>query len=99
MENTLYTWESLGTMTGATAATVIIVQYLKGPLYKLCRVPTRLLTLVIAFVILLGAQAYGTGLTWQAVPLVMINAFLVALAAMGGYDATISIKTHDKKEM
>jgi hypothetical protein len=54
MELTAYNWETLGTVAGATAATVLIVQYAK-------------------------------------LPLVGVNAVVVAMAAMGGYKAGVSI--------
>lgn len=83
-----YTWESLATVAGATAATLLIVQYVKAPLDRVWKVPTRGLALAVAFALLLMARAFTVGLAWPDVPLLMVNAFVVALAAMGAYEAT-----------
>lgn len=92
METTVYTWETLATVAGATAATLLIVQYAKVPLDKVWKIPTRVFVWLVAFLILLGAQGFITGLTWSAVPLIVVNSFVVALAAMGTYEATFAIK-------
>lgn len=81
-----YTWATLATVAGATAATLLIVQYIKAPLDKMGHLPTRVLVYVIALLILLGAQAFTEGFTWSGLPLVLVNAFVVALAAMGSYE-------------
>ncbi len=85
----MYTWASLGTTAGATAATLLVVQYLKEPLDRLIKLPTRILVLIVAFLVLLGAEAFGAdGLHWSEVPLEFVNSFLVALSAMGAYENT-----------
>jgi len=38
--NTPYTWEYLATLAGATAATLLIVQFLKVPLDKVWKIPS-----------------------------------------------------------
>lgn len=83
-----YTWDQIATIPGAIAATLLIVQFLKLPLDKVWKIPTRYLVLLIAFLLLAGAQAMVQGLTWPDVPLVVINAFVVALAAMGAYEVS-----------
>lgn len=88
--DTPYDWATLGTIAGATAATLLIVQFIKAPLDKVGHIPTRALVYIIAFLILLGAQAFTSGLTLAAVPLIFVNAFVVALAAMGSYEATFA---------
>ncbi len=92
---TAYTWESLATIGGATSATLLIVQYVKAPLDRWRHIPTRFVVLVIALVLMTTAKAYTTGLAWRDVPLIAINAFLVALAAMGAYE--ISFANVDEK--
>jgi uncharacterized BrkB/YihY/UPF0761 family membrane protein len=89
---TPYSWEQLATIPGAIAATLLIVQYLKLPLDKVWKIPTRFMVLIIAFCLMAGAQATIRGLTWPDVPLVAINAFVVALAAMGAYELTYAKK-------
>jgi hypothetical protein len=92
-----YNWEMLLTTSGATAATLLIVQYLKAPLDTIWRIPTRLFVYAIALLVLFGAQAFGAGLTVQAVPLTVVNAFVVALASMGAYENTF--KKSDSKPL
>ena len=49
--NELLSWESLSSLSGATAATAVITEELKGlPFIK--RIPTRLLSVIIAVIIM-----------------------------------------------
>ena len=86
----LFSWGELGTLAGATAATLLIVQFVKLPLDRVWKIPTRLLVLTAAFVILLCAHAFTVGLTPDALPLIALNAFLVAAAAMGAYEVALN---------
>ena len=52
-----YTWQSLGTVTGCTAAVVVITQYIKDYLPKW--LPTRLFVLILSFAILMGVGGSG----------------------------------------
>lgn len=88
-ELTTYTWELLATTAGATAATLLIVQYLKDLIDRWTHVPTRLVVLIVAGSIITCAQAFTLGLTWSDAPLVVINAFVVAFAAIGAYDTAL----------
>ncbi len=90
METSLFTWNTLATLSGCTAATLLIVQFLKVPLDKVWKIPTRFLAWVIAFVLLLLAHLIAGDLTWACVPLVLLNSLLVALATMGAYETTFS---------
>ena len=81
---------SLLTSTGATAMVLLIVQYLKVPLDNVWRIPTRIFVLGLSFGILLTAKAFTSGLIWADIPLLALNAFVVALAAMGAYEATFA---------
>lgn len=83
-----FTWETLGTIAGATLATLLIVQLLKLPLDKVWKIPTRFVTYFIALVISLLAMIFTTGLTLQSGILAAINAVIIALAAMGAYEIT-----------
>jgi hypothetical protein len=83
-----YTWEQIATIPGAIAATLLIVQYLKLPLDRAWKIPTRWLVLVIAFGLLTLARGMTQGLQWIDLPLLVINAFVVALAAMGAYEVS-----------
>ena len=85
-----YTWAYLGTLAGATAATLLIVQFTKAPLDKVWKLPTRLLVYVIALIILLVAQAFTGGLTGESAMLAALNAVVVAMAAYGSYELTFN---------
>jgi hypothetical protein len=85
-----YTWDVLASIGGATAATLLIVQYLKVPLDKWRHIPTRLLVLVIAAVIMGVAQWVTSGVSWEDVLLILVNAFVVALSAMGAYELSFA---------
>ena len=83
-----YTWNSLGTVTGCSAAVMLITQYVKGYLPEW--LPTRLIVLMLAFALLMGAWMFSGGArTWSDVPLIAINSFAVAFAAMGAYDSAL----------
>ncbi len=90
MEPSAYTWEALGSVAGATAATLVIVQYLKVPLDKWMHIPTRLLVFIIALLILGGARGFTAGISPSDIPLMLLNAVVVALAAMGTYEISFA---------
>ncbi len=87
-----YTWQSLGTMAGATAAVLMIVQYLKAPLDKVWKIPTRLLVYAVSFVVMLLSQYFSGGLNAENVLLAAVNAVMVALSAYGTYELTFAKK-------
>ena len=90
-EQAPFTWAYLATIAGATAATLLIVQFLKLPLDKVCgHIPTRMVAYIIALVLMLVATAFTTGLTAENALLAAVNAFVVALAAMGTYEVTFA---------
>lgn len=81
-------WTQLATIGGAAMATMLIVQLLKLPLDKVWKIPTRIIVFVIAFVVLILATYFTQGLDWNTALLTVINAVIVALTAMGGYELT-----------
>ena len=85
-----YTWEALGTSAGCSAAVLLMVQYLKG--YLPAWLPTRLAVLALAFLLLMGAWLCGGDCRMSDVPLLMVNSFTVALAAMGAYETALKEK-------
>ena len=87
-----YDWSSLGTIAGATAATLMIVQLIKAPLDRLWKLPTRLIVYLIAFALMLMAQHFAGGLTWESALLAAVNAVMVALSAYGAYELTFASK-------
>jgi hypothetical protein len=83
-----YTWETLGTTAGCSAAVLLVTQYVKE--YLPDWFPTRLLVLCLSTLFLAGAWVCGEGARRAAdVPLLAINAFVVALAAMGAYETAL----------
>lgn len=91
-----FSWEQLATIAGATLATLLIVQLLKLPLDKVWKLPTRIVAYAIALIILLLATMFTTGLSVENAALSVINAVIVALAAMGAYEVTFA--KHQKQE-
>ena len=87
---TPYTWGMLGTIAGAAAATLLIVQFIKAPLDRVWHIPTRLLVYVIAAGLMLLSSAVMRGLTWPDVPLILLNAVVAATSAMGTYEMTFA---------
>lgn len=85
-----FTWEYLATIAGATLATILIVQLLKLPLDRVWKIPTRIIVFLIAVIVLLLATHFTVGLTAQNALLTIINAVIVALAAMGGYELSFA---------
>ena len=86
----MFDWAAMLTTSGATAAVLLIVQYLKVPLGNVWRIPTRVFVLVLSFIVMLAAKAFTTGVVLADIPLLALNAFVVALAAMGAYEATFA---------
>lgn len=85
-----YTWEGLGSVAGAAAATLMIVQLIKAPLDKLWHIPTRLLVYGVALAILLLAQNFSGGLNVESGLLAAVNAVVAALSAYGSYEVIFS---------
>ena len=90
------TWAQLATIGGAAMATMLIVQLLKLPIDKVWKIPTRIIVFVISFIVLILATYFTQGLDWNTALLTVINAVIVALTAMGGYELTFR-KLEQKK--
>lgn len=82
------TWTYLATIAGAAAFTLLVVQFLKVPLDKVWKIPTRVFAYVVALGVMLVATAFTTGLTVDNALLVGVNALLAALSAYGAYEVT-----------
>ena len=85
-----FSWEQLATISGASLATMLIVQLLKLPLDKVWKIPTRIVVFVIAAVVMLLATYFTKGLSADTAILTILNAVIAALAAMGGYELTFA---------
>lgn len=84
-----FSWQTLATFAGASAATAIITQFLKNALKKL---PTQWLSWIIAVIILYAATYFTGALTAAAAAIVPLNAVLVALASNGAFSAVVRVK-------
>jgi hypothetical protein len=82
------TWTYLATIAGAAAFTLLVVQFLKAPLDKVWKIPTRVFAYFVALGVMLVATAFTTGLTVDNALLVGVNALLAALSAYGAYEVT-----------
>lgn len=82
------TWPYLGTIAGAAALALLIVQYTKAPLDHIWKIPTKLFVYVVCLVIMLVATAITEGLTADNALLVVVNALLAAITAYGAYEVT-----------
>ena len=76
----LFTWEVLGSLAGATVATVLIVNAVKAATGW----SPRWLALAVALVIQLALWTVITDRSWPALLLAIVNAFVVYAAATGG---------------
>ena len=85
-----FTWEYLATIAGATAAVLLIVQFLKFPLDKVWKIPTRILVYAIALIIVLLATYFTAGLTVENGVMCALNAFMVSVSAYGAYEITFA---------
>ena len=85
-----YDWASLAGVAGATAFTLLVVQFIKAPLDKIWHIPTRVVVYLIAFATLLIAQVFTVGFTVDGFALTAVNAVIAGSAAMGAYEMTFA---------
>lgn len=81
-----FTWAILGTYAGATMATALITQMIKG-VGPIDRLPTRLVSYAVALLVLIAAAAFSGKATIGSIGLCFFNAAVVALASNGAFDA------------
>jgi hypothetical protein len=86
-----FTWDILGTMAGATLAVAVLTEITKG-IPGIRKLPTQVWSFILAFAVLVGAQAATGTLTLATGGLAVLNAALVSLAANGGYDLLERLK-------
>lgn len=98
-DGAFFDWASIGTFSGAVAATVFVVQLLKLPLDKVWKIPTRLVAYLVALAILVAAKVFGGGITWDGFALCLINGVLVSLSAMAAYEVAIGGVEAHKQDM
>ncbi len=89
-----YDWTALASVAGATAFTLLVVQFIKAPLDKLWHIPTRVVVYLISFATLLIAQVFTVGFTLNGLALTAVNAVIAGSAAMGAYEMTFAKADH-----
>lgn len=92
MTNEFFTWAVLLTYAGATLATSLVTQLIKGVGF-IDKIPTRLTSYVIALVVLIAATFFTGGLTLESGVLCVVNAVVVSLASNGAFDAVTAKKS------
>ena len=85
-----FSWAMLGTYAGAVLAVTVITQLIKEWGF-LVKVPTRLVSYIIALVVLLAAAAFNGNLTLADGALCVLNAAIVSLAANGSFEAVKNV--------
>lgn len=96
--STEYDWTALASVAGATAFTLLFVQFIKAPLDRVWKIPTRAVVYFIAFGTLLVAQVFTAGFTWSGLALTAVNAVVAGSAAMGAYELTFAKSDERKNE-
>ena len=96
----LFTYTSLGTLTGAVTATLLVVEFLKnlGPLKKL---PTRWLVLAVAESFVIITHLLSGTFSGKEIPLYLLNGLLVSASTMGSWhiiNDKLPPNSTDKKE-
>lgn len=90
MQSEPFSWEYLATIAGASAFTLLVVQFFKFPLDKVWKIPTRLFAYFVSLIAMLIATFFIGELTLESAMLVFVNAFISALTAYGAYEITFS---------
>ena len=85
-----FTWSYLATIAGAAVFTLLVVQFIKAPLDKAWKIPTRFLAYIISLGTMLVATALTTGLSLDNGLLAAVNALLAAVSAYGMYEVTFA---------
>ena len=87
-----FTWSFLTTYGGASLAVMAIVQFTKD-LPGIRKIPTRLWAFLVAVIILVLAAVFTvTPIYPSDILLCVVNAVVVAMAAVGSYHTVVDIK-------
>lgn len=96
MFNDFITMETLATFAGLVAAVSILVQFTKSIVKnRFGDAAVRIYTFVIALILTFIFARSGQGI--EGVILTIINAIIVSVAAMGGYEIIADPKAEKKK--
>ena len=88
--NDFFSWTMLATYSGAVLATGLITQFIKN-FNGISKLPTQLLSYLVAFVVLILATWFTDTLTVESAAMCILNAVVVAFASNGAYEA-VSVK-------
>lgn len=87
-----FTWADLATYAGATVAVLIMVQFTKD-LPGIVKIPTRIWAYILSVIVLVAATVFTVSpITPSVILLCLINAVIVAMAAVGSYHTVADIK-------
>lgn len=86
--DTYFSWEIIGTLAGCTVATTLITEFLKAVFDRL---PTQILSYIVAIVLMIGATVFTADFSLQSLFIIPINAIIVSLASNGSFDALKNI--------
>lgn len=86
MDYNFFDWTFLGSFAGALAAVVLITEMVKNVAF-LKKIPTQIVSWVLAVGVLILAQFFTDALTAESAVLALLNGAMVSLAANGGYAA------------
>ena len=92
-----YSWSTLTSVAGASEFTLLVVQFVKAPLDKVWKIPTRTLAYCVAFVCMAGGRIMTDGLSIEAILYAAVNAVLAGSTAIGAYEVTFK-KTDEAKK-
>ena len=88
--NDFFSWTMLATYSGAVLATGLITQFIKN-FNGISKLPTQLLSYLVAFVVLILATWFTDALTVESAVMCILNSVVVAFASNGAYEA-VSVK-------
>lgn len=86
MDFSFFDWSYLGTFAGSLAAVLVVTELIKDIAW-LKKIPTQIVSWILALAVILLAQGFTGGLTAQSGVIAVFNAAMVSLAANGGYEA------------
>lgn len=91
-----FTWADLATYAGATVAVLIMVQFTKE-LPGIVKIPTRIWAYILSVIVLVLATVFTVdAVTPSVILLCLVNAVIVAMAAVGSYHTVADIRENDK---
>ena len=85
-------WTTLATYGGAITFVMTLTQLTKETVFTK-KIPTQLWSYILAFGVLLAANAFTTGLTLDVFAQTVLNAAIVSISANGGYSGVTKLKS------